>query len=274
VLVKNSDNPVGTLRLRFEPIFSYSLEIKTTTMANAEASFDLLSQEIKLDLSLSPENRNHKFSNATLALFKQYNLGQVEHDLWRESHMLEEMQEILNQRFLALNPHLSRLTNMSISSLESAFKYEQEVDETGLTEFQRDAAARTRHPNLDRESLELLAADNYIFKKQGIRPASAELNAEADQNECKEKDINTNPILSWRELVEELKPHHINADALNKAVAASVKKNYGRKKPPWQLASCGKGYSIVETGEKFKDKKNHPTPAVCKYQKDIQDRII
>ncbi len=273
MLVKNSDNPVGTLRLRFEPIFSYSLEIKTTTMANAEASFDLLSQEIKLDLSLSPENRNHKFSNATLALFKQYNLGQVEHDLWRESHMLEEMQEILNQRFLALNPHLSRLTNMSISSLESAFKYEQEVDETGLTEFQRDAAARTRHPNLDRESLELLAAKNHIFKTCKARTTINAHNLEEHTKSANQRKANNNPVLTWRQFLKEFNQPYDRPGTIEKEVKRCIEKNYEKNGLPWAIGARAEGYLIFELGE-FREGKNYPTPAVCKYQKDTQDPVI
>jgi hypothetical protein len=236
-------------------------------MTNENADFELLLNDIQRDKSLRIKDRNNEFACSTLEYFNKCHKGAADHELWRECYMHDEMLNILTQRYYSLNPHLPRLAKFrSTTDPQAVIEYEQEVDEDGLSDAECDTRQNTRYPNLNQKSLELLAAENYIFNKWGIRAAHSALDEEAKAPSQKEIFINTNPILSWGNWVKELEPLSITTDCLNKAVKRCVQQNFGKTDLPWKLRGCGDGYLIVGLGE-FKDNKNHPTPAVCKYQK-------
>jgi hypothetical protein len=244
------------------------MSTRTTLMTNEKANFEFLFNDIKRDQSLCVKDRNHDFAGSTLAYFNQCSKGADDHELWRECYMQEEMIKILKQRYYALNPHLLRLAKFRTeANLYEQMKYQQEVDDDGLTELRRDLRANTRYPNLDRKKLELLAAENYIYNNWGIRATGRAHNAEECTSDKGIARVNTNPVLTWRQFLKEFNPKFDEPGTIRKEVQRCTEEHYGNSDLPWAIGARAEGYLIVGMGE-FRKNKNHPTPSVCKYQKD------
>ena len=116
------------------------------------------------------EIRDNSNQEATRILFQKDGRSEFDHQVWRETTMLAEMIRLHQQRFLELNPHekweFKEKSNCALS-FDEHVKYEQEVDDNGLSEQELHETERLIAPIYSRQQLEAWAAK--IFLKRDIK---------------------------------------------------------------------------------------------------------
>lgn len=237
-------------------------------MDKPKEEFIRLRNALTEEVELQPKGRNQDYRGRTLDHFKKHGLSQEDHDLWRESKMLDDMLRIMDCRFNALNPHALRIKTMERETdWNSLYAYTEEVDDTGKTLAQIDAERKVLYPAVDRQSLELLAAERFTNarcnaekKTEPITPGKREISASGE-------DPNKNPMLTYKRLVEEWKSKHAHytQGAIQKAIERSIKENINQRDCPWPIDGCGSGYEIAKAPPR--KGKEHPTPASCLYRR-------
>ena len=260
-------------------------------MTTSNNAFERLRDEIQKEAKLEPKLRSPEHKKATLDYFLGHKKTTEDHDLWRECFMHEEMLAILNRRFNALNPNKKgeseyESTNKEVAkkAAEAAkgdskyimtdvefqilYRCAQETDEDGRTQEEIDKITTTKSPNLSRLELEIQAAENYIATKWEI-PRKQPSEKEAEESKTKKAFTNTNPVLSWKELLRELMTPNISANTISRAVGRSIRKGQKKGSPPWTIGGCASEYQIVDNP--LRDNKELPTAASCKYQKVAKD---
>ena len=245
-------------------------------MTNPKESFESLQRALQEEKRLQPKARSNEYEEITLQRFQEHGRTTEDHDLWRECHMLEEMIAILDRRYLALNPHkkrqleFKRLSRESASAFEIHIKYQQEVDDEGRADEEIDNSMTTRYPAIERRDLEIQAAENYLHATRAIARKQATPKTTQQEITVGNKSQNTNPKMSWKEFADELKKDFQSDTTIRNAVKRCISDNYGKQPDPWPIGGCASEYQIVDP--KIKSNKEHPTPAVCKYQRISQDK--
>ena len=113
----------------------------------AKKQYEELLQEVLKEEGKQISQRNQEYFDETLKLFVQARRSLIEHSNWRDADMLQAMFEILATKHRQLNP----------------WKYEQYCYE-GDPEFDPEPEIEQKeiYPGLDRRTLEILAADQYL----------------------------------------------------------------------------------------------------------------
>ena len=113
----------------------------------AKKQYEELLQEVLKEEGKQISQRNQEYFDETLKLFVQARRSLIEHRNWRDADMLQTMFEILATKHRQLNP----------------WKYEQYCYE-GDPEFDPEPEIEKKeiYPGLDRRTLEILAADQYL----------------------------------------------------------------------------------------------------------------
>ena len=240
-------------------------------MTGEERRFNLLCSEILAEIELQPKDRNNEHAKETLEQFLQCNRSRDEHDQWRECHMLSQTLEIITRRYHELNPHRARQTRIEsgIASWDETYRYTQEIDDTGMSQEEADRKRATLYPALNRLQLEQLAAEYYVTNKLGADAQQAIPQHQTTTNgKVRELSKNPNPVISLRQLQEELKRAHHSAGTIGQAIKRSIEVNFRRVDPPCVIGGCAKDYTIVNP--QIAKNKAPPTPACCQYQKRFQ----
>lgn len=259
-------------------------------MNDATNSWERLLRKISKERNISPTLRSKEHEQQTLEFFLGNGRSKHEHDLWRESYMLVDMMQILLCRFSALNPELERRSEINAArsilhqrdeskddsvrteqvrqAWQTLYEYEQEIDDDGRTEQETDENQHLLVPDLDRQELEMLAAEEYLIRKFGIRPTRPG-QVPTDRTEKQSIISNQNPVISWNELLKAVKTEFVLYDRITKAAQRAIDKASKANKTPWPMRSVLSDYQIFELASM--PGKGHPTPAACLYQRIIQD---
>lgn len=260
-------------------------------MNDATNSWQRLLYEILNQKGISPALRSKEHEQQTLEYFLGNGRSKHEHDLWRESCMLEDMKLILLCRFNALNPELERRAEINASrsilhqrdeskddsvrteqvrqASQTLYEYEQEVDEDGRTEQEMDENQKVLEPHLDRQELEMLAAEEYLIRTFRICPTRpGQVPAERTEEHCTAR--NQNPVIDWEELLKAVQTSFVSYDRITKAVQRAIGEASKENKTPWPMRSVVSDYQIFTL--KNHPGKGRPTPAHCLYQRISNDK--
>lgn len=248
---------------------------RASSMTNPKETFENLLRGLQEENRLQPKDRSKEYEGQTLHLFHKHGITTEDHDLWRECYMLEEMIAILNRRYWALNPHKKRqlefkqLSRDPETAFEIAIKYQEEVNEEGRNDEEIDNSMSTRYPHIERRSLEVQAAENYLSKTWGIQ-WKKQANTPLEQGIQEDKESgNPNPILTYKELQREFGDADYDAvkQAVHRAIADGLTEGEGlpTEKQPWPIKGIAYQYQIVEA--RTREGRGKPTPSVCRYQK-------
>lgn len=249
---------------------------RTSSMTNPKETFENLQRALQEENRLQPKDRSKEYEELTLQRFQDHGRTTEDHDLWRECHMLEEMIAILDRRYWALNPHkkrqleFKRLSRESASAFHEIHEYQEEVDDKGRTDEEIDNSMTTRYPSIERRDLEIQAAENYLHATRAINQKQTAPNISIQEVTAKNKDLNANPKMSWKEFADELKKDFHSDTTIRKSVERCISDNHGKRPDPWPIGGCASDYQIVDP--EIKSTKDHPTPAFCKYQRISQDK--
>jgi hypothetical protein len=252
-------------------------------MTNQDKTFQALQDELRRECRLEPKDRNREYEHLTLDYFREQGKRTEDHDAWRECHMHEEMLAIMNRRFMALNPHKKREAEImqlttkptkewTEEQLNALYRYEQEIDDEGRSLKELEGKFTTRDPAISRQELEVQAAENYLEETWGIKRKQAASPPLQDKINEKAASKNPNPVLSYKELQNELRKAPHSYAAIKQAVDRAIKDGKELGEQPWPIGACAAEYEIIEAEPK--KGKDHPTPAACKYQKiykEIED---
>lgn len=249
-------------------------------MTSPKQTFESLCGELRREVNLKAENRSREFEVLTLDYFLEHGRKTEDHDLWRDCHMLEEMIAIMDRKFLARNPQIENRLRLKRRLEELApdqeseqmrilHEYTDEVDEDGRTQQEIDGKKKAEYPDIDRRTLELQAAENYLHTRWGIKRKRADNTSPRKVARQKESSENTNPILSYKELQRELQKSFHTHGAVKEAVTRAISDGREIGDPPWPMGGCAKGYRI--TTAESKKGFDHPTPSACKFQKILQE---
>jgi len=244
-------------------------------MTNPKKTFENMQRALQKEKEWPLKDRIKEYEALTLQRFQEHGRTAEDHDLWRECHMLEEMIAILSRRYWALNPHkkrqleFKRLSKESASALE-IHEYQQEVDDEGRTDEEIDNSITTRYPAIERRDLEIQAAENYLHATRVTTGKQKTPKTTQQDIAIENKSQNANPKMSWKEFAGELKKDFHSDTTIRNAVRRCISDNHGKQPEPWPIGGCASKYQIVDP--KVKSNKDHPTPAVCKYQRISQDK--
>lgn len=260
-------------------------------MSDTTNGWERLLHEISKEKNISPTHRSNEHKQQTLEYFLGNGRSKHEHDLWRESHMLDDMQLILLSRFNALNPGLKRQaeinaarailhqrdeskddsdrTEQARQAWQTLYEYELEIDDDGRTEQETDENQHLLVPDLDSQELEMLAAEEYLIRKFGIRP---KLPGQVPTDRTEKQSIisNQNPVISWNELLKAVQTEFVLYEAITKAAKRAIEKASKANKTPWPMTSVLSDYQIFTL--KNHPGKGRPTPAHCLYQRISNDK--
>jgi hypothetical protein len=155
-------------------------------MTDAADRFDSLMSELLREKQLQPNQRSNDFFHATLTIFGKNGIGIAEYEAWRESKMLTSMISVLTRRHEDLNPHLaSQREEANLRTFELQYSYSQDINELGMTQLEIDKSYPTLYPNLDRQKLEAIAAEEYIAERDEIK--------QTGRDESKDEEAESRP---------------------------------------------------------------------------------
>lgn len=237
--------------------------------------FETLRGELCREVLLEAKDRSSEFERFTLSHFLEHGRRTEDHDLWRECYMLKEMIAIMDRKLLARNPQIeSRLRfqrrlkelapEQKSERIRILHEYTDEVNEDGKTQQEIDDE-KPVYPDIDRRTLELQAAENYLHTRWGIKRKQTENTSIRKETRQKEGNENTSPLLSYKQIQQELQKSPNTYEAVKQAISRAISDGQKLGNPPWPLGGCAEGYRIMtaETRKGF----NKPTPSSCKYQK-------
>jgi len=242
-------------------------------MEKSNRTYEQLLKEIEVEANTEPKFRNAEYVQYTLDFFLKHDKTTEDHDLWRECYMHEELLGIMNRRFMALNPHCKRQSEIKAALKDDQLnggnfimlcKYEQEVDTEGYTQKEIDVATKLRYPSINRRELEMQAAENYINAKWGTTRRIQMVEKEPEEENQINID-NPHPVLDWENYRNQV-VNKLNSDTKERnAVQRSIAKYFNKRPLPWPIGRRESEYQIVDYD--INDKYDHPTPLYCKYQK-------
>jgi len=242
-------------------------------METSNRAYEQLLKEIQADANKEPKDKKTEYSQFTLDYFLKHDRTTEDHDIWRECYMHDELLRIMNRRFMALNPHHKRQSEITAELKDGQlnedkwkimYEYEQEVDDEGLTQKEIDDATKLRYPSINRRELEMQAAENYINAKWGTTRKLQVVNKEPEGENQINID-NPNPVLNWENYKNQVVNDLNNDSKERNAVQRSIRKYYNKQPPPWPIRERESEYQIVEYS--IDEKYGHPTPLYCKFQK-------
>jgi len=212
-------------------------------MSKEKEEFQRLLREVEQEIKSQPEYRSQAHRHLTMNYFMDHGVSQEEHDLWRESKMLHDMLSVAYRRLRSLNPHAERVQEMrEEKEWKAQYEYTQAIDMTGKTEEELNSSHAMMYPALNREYLELTAAERYLMKTCGIEPnrrlKPTTRTYQKDKSTATQL-ANANPVLDYKQLCKELERAHCTMSAIQKAVDRSIAENYKKEDLPWAIKGCG-----------------------------------
>jgi len=148
-------------------------EITGNEADKAKDQYENLVIELIKEEDLLPSQRNQDYFEVTCKLFLDRGLSQSDHMDWRTNKMVSEMRLLLYERHKAMNPWM-----YEVYSYEHDFEFDPEP--TPSEEF----------PDFNRQGLEILAAQEFLFRSQEYSPQKNDI-GETLQPELENEQIET-----------------------------------------------------------------------------------
>jgi len=148
-------------------------EITGNEADKAKEQYENLVIELIKEEDLLPSQRNQDYFDVTRKLFLDRGLSQSDHMSWRKNNMVLEMRSLLYERHKAMNPWM-----YAVYSYEHDFEFDPEP--TPSEEF----------PDFNRQGLEILAAQEFLFRSQEYSPQKNDT-GETLQPELENEQIET-----------------------------------------------------------------------------------
>jgi len=128
-------------------------EITGDEVDKAKEQYENLVIELMSEADLLPSQRNQDYFEVTCKLFLDRGLSPSDHMSWRKNNMVLEMRSLLCERHKSMNPWM-----YAVCSYEHDFEFDPEP--TPSEEF----------PDFNRQGLEILAVQEFLFRSQEYSP--------------------------------------------------------------------------------------------------------
>lgn len=156
-------------------------EITGNEAEKAREEYESLFIELIREEDLLPSQRNQDYFDDTCKLFLDRGLSRSDHMSWRTKKMVPEMRSLLHERHQAMNP----------------WKYNEYIHVNTPWPDPEEPTSPEEFPVFNRQELEILAAQEFLFQSLGNHPQENAISA-AKQPEI-ENGKNETPVIKKRQ---------------------------------------------------------------------------